>query len=254
MIIVALIAFLFGLCLIISLHELGHFMFAKKYGVLCYDYSIGMGPLIYGKKKGETQYGVRAIPLGGFVAMADGSVSNDLLEKDLEIGLNVDEDNNVIEIILNNVKDSTIKGKVVDKDIYCMDGKEPFITLDVNGEEITYKVKKDAMMYLKPKKAPMQIATYDRCFESKTKWQRFVMLFAGPGMNFLLAIFLFIIAGLLIGKASNKPVIGSLEEKITVKGKDYSAPAYAAGLRKGDKIIKINDKEVTKWNDISILD
>ena len=51
MIIVALIAFLFGLCLIISLHELGHFMFAKKYGVLCYDYSIGMGPLIYGKKK-----------------------------------------------------------------------------------------------------------------------------------------------------------------------------------------------------------
>ena len=45
-VVVALIAFLFGLCLIISLHELGHFMFAKKYNVLCYDYSIGMGPLI----------------------------------------------------------------------------------------------------------------------------------------------------------------------------------------------------------------
>ena len=102
-IVIALIAFLFGLCLIISIHELGHFMFAKKYNVLCYDYSIGMGTLIYGKKKGETTYGVRAIPLGGFVAMADGDAFNNVLEKDLEIGLNLDADNKVSEIILNKV-------------------------------------------------------------------------------------------------------------------------------------------------------
>ena len=254
MIFVALLAFLFGLCLIISLHELGHFMFAKKYNVLCYDYSIGMGPLIYGKKKGETQYGIRAIPLGGFVAMADGAMSNDILEKDMDLGLNVNEDNLVVEIILNNIKDSFIKGKVVDKDLYCEDGKAPFITLNVDGEEKTYEVKKDAMMYLKEKKPPMQIATYDRCFESKTKWQRFVMLFAGPGMNFILAIFLFVIAGLFIGKASNKPVIGSLSEKIDVKGTDYSAPAYAAGLRKGDKLVEVNGIEIKSWNDISVID
>ena len=253
MIVVAIIAFLFGLCLIISLHELGHFMFAKKYNVLCYDYSIGMGPLIYGKKKGETLYGIRAIPLGGFVAMADGSMANDFLSKDLEIGLNLDENNIVSEIIFNKVKEAQISGKIVDNDIYCEDGKTPFIILNTDGVETNYEVKKDALMYLKPKKS-MQIATYDRCFESKTNWQRFVMLFAGPAMNFILAFFLFILAGLLIGKASNKPIIGSIDDKITIQGKDYNSPAYAAGIRKGDKIVRINDKEITKWNDISIID
>ena len=251
-IVIALIAFLFGLCLIISIHELGHFMFAKKYNVLCYDYSIGMGPLIYGKKKGETQYGVRAIPLGGFVAMADGAIANDLLEKDLEIGLNVNEENIVTEIIFNDCMPANIKGKVVDKDIYCEDGKEPFIILDVDGTEINYKVDIMANVYLKKNK-PMQLAPYNRCFESKTKWQRFVMLFAGPGMNFILAIFLFIIAGLLVGKASNKPIIGSMEETYKIDKVEYKYPAFEAGLQKGDVITKINDKEVKSWNDIGVI-
>ena len=151
MIFLAILAFIFGLCLIISLHELGHFMFAKKYNVLCYDYSIGMGPLIYGKKKGETQYGIRAIPLGGFVAMADGSMANDFLTKDLEIGLNLDENNIASEIIFNKCKESQVVGKVVDNDIYCEDGKTPFIILNTDGTETNYEVKKDAMMYFKPK-------------------------------------------------------------------------------------------------------
>lgn len=252
MIIVALIAFLFGLCLIISIHELGHFMFAKKYGVLCYDYSIGMGPLIYGKKKGETTYGVRAIPLGGFVAMADGDAFNSLLEKDLEIGLNVNDNEEVTEIILNNSKEAMIKGKVVDKDLYCQEGNTPFITILTDDVEKKYNCVIDAVVYIKEKKK-MQIAPYNRCFESKTKWQRFVMLFAGPGMNFLLALFLFVIAGLLVGKPSNKPIIGSMEKTYSLDKIDYKYPAFEAGLQEGDEITKINGKEVKKWNDISLI-
>ncbi len=249
-IVIALIAFLFGLCLIISIHELGHFMFAKKYNVLCYDYSIGMGPLIYGKKKGETTYGVRAIPLGGFVAMADGDAFNNVLEKDLEIGLNLDADNKVSEIILNKVKESQIVGKIVDRDLYCEDGKTPFIILNVDGTETNYEVNRDAIVFIKPKKK-MQIAPYDRCFESKGKWPRFVMLFAGPGMNFLLAIFLFLIAGFFVGKPSNKPIIGSMSESFTMDKIEYATPVAAAGLKKGDKITKINGKAVETWKDIN---
>lgn len=252
-VVVALIAFLFGLCLIISLHELGHFMFAKKYNVLCYDYSIGMGPLIYGKKKGETTYGVRAIPLGGFVSMADGSLAQDYLQKDVEIGININEENKITDIILCKDRERMITGKVVERDIYCKEGNDPFITLNVDGVETRYECLIDASIWYKPKKK-IQLSPYNRCFESKTKWQRFVMLFAGPGMNFILAIFLFIIAGLLIGKQSNKPVIGSIEETFKLDKEDIEAPAYHAGLRKGDKIIKINDKVVEKWSDIDYLD
>ena len=43
---------------------------AKKFGVHVYEFSIGMGPKIFGKKKGETEYSLRAIPIGGYCQLA----------------------------------------------------------------------------------------------------------------------------------------------------------------------------------------
>ena len=64
--------FLFALLLsvIVSIHEFGHLVAAKIFGVYCKEYSIGMGPKIFSKKGKETEYSIRALPLGGFVAMA----------------------------------------------------------------------------------------------------------------------------------------------------------------------------------------
>ena len=76
-IITILIAILaFGV--IVFIHELGHFLFAKKAGVRIHEFAIGMGPKIYSFKKGETVYSIRLLPLGGYVAMEgeDGD-SND---------------------------------------------------------------------------------------------------------------------------------------------------------------------------------
>ncbi len=56
--------------LIIFVHELGHLLVAKKYGVYCHEFAIGMGPKLYSKQYGETLYSVRAIPIGGFVSLA----------------------------------------------------------------------------------------------------------------------------------------------------------------------------------------
>lgn len=55
--------------LIIGLHELGHFISAKLFGVKVNEFSLGMGPAIFKKKKGETKYSLRLLPIGGFVSM-----------------------------------------------------------------------------------------------------------------------------------------------------------------------------------------
>lgn len=74
--IIGIIAFLFMLSVIVVIHEFGHFMMAKKFGVYCNEFSIGMGPALYQKKGKETTFSIRAIPFGGYVMMAgeqDGS-------------------------------------------------------------------------------------------------------------------------------------------------------------------------------------
>ena len=69
-IIINLLLFVILLSVIVSLHELGHLISAKIFGVYCKEYAIGMGPKIWSYQGKETEYSIRAFPLGGFVAMA----------------------------------------------------------------------------------------------------------------------------------------------------------------------------------------
>jgi len=59
-----------GLALSIGLHELGHLLPAKLFGVKVGQYMIGFGPTLWSRKKGETEYGIKAVPLGGYISMA----------------------------------------------------------------------------------------------------------------------------------------------------------------------------------------
>lgn len=56
-------------CLLIFVHELGHFMVAKACGAQVNEFSLGMGPAIFKKQKGETLYSLRILPIGGYCAM-----------------------------------------------------------------------------------------------------------------------------------------------------------------------------------------
>lgn len=69
----------FVISLIVVFHEFGHYITAKKSGILVREFSIGFGPLLFGKQYGETLYCVRPIPLGGYVDLA-GMDENDELE------------------------------------------------------------------------------------------------------------------------------------------------------------------------------
>lgn len=58
-----------GVGLSIALHEVGHLVPAKRFGVRVTQYMVGFGPTVFSRKRGETEYGLKAIPLGGFVRM-----------------------------------------------------------------------------------------------------------------------------------------------------------------------------------------
>lgn len=64
-----LLSFIVVLGLLIFVHELGHFIFAKLFGVRVLKFSLGFGPKVFGRTIGETEYVVSAFPLGGFVKM-----------------------------------------------------------------------------------------------------------------------------------------------------------------------------------------
>lgn len=71
--------FVLVLGITILIHELGHFLFAKKFGVHVYEFSIGMGPKLFEfrRKNDETIYSIRAFPIGGFVQMAGEDINED---------------------------------------------------------------------------------------------------------------------------------------------------------------------------------
>lgn len=79
MILLAIVVFIIILGLLVFVHELGHFVMAKRAGMRVEEFGFGFPPRVFGIKKGETAYSINLIPLGGFVKIAgeDGSESND---------------------------------------------------------------------------------------------------------------------------------------------------------------------------------
>lgn len=232
-----IIIFILVLGTIILIHEFAHFYFARKADILCHEFAIGMGPIVYQKKKGETLYSIRAIPLGGYVSMAGEEVS-DFVKVGNNVGINLDENNNVKEIILRNEAKYDFIGVVVDKDLYG-DSSELYITLRIQGEEKRYSVNKNAMYILSPKKK-QQLSIAERSYENKTLWQRFKVVAAGPISNFLLAFVILFVIAFFIGKPNNNLILGEVSQN-----------ALSYGIKPEDTITKVNGTDVKTFDDLS---
>ncbi|MEA2557191.1 MAG: hypothetical protein QOG88_729 [Actinomycetota bacterium] len=70
------------LTILVSLHELGHLLVAKKFGFKIQEYFIGFGPKLWSMKRGEIEYGVKAIPGGGYVKIAGMNPYEEVAEAD----------------------------------------------------------------------------------------------------------------------------------------------------------------------------
>jgi regulator of sigma E protease len=158
-----ILAFVFVIGVLVFVHELGHYLAARRIGVRVLKFSLGFGPRIVGFTRGDTEYCVSVIPLGGYVKMA---------------GENADDPR--------------------------------------SGQ-------------------PDE-------FLSKTKWQRFQVLIAGPLMNIVLAVV--VLAVVLMQGADvpayleQPPVIGSIEP---------NSPAAKAGFAPGDRILTVDGRTVDTW-------
>ena len=64
-------------CFLIFVHEFGHFITAKAVGIKVNEFAIGMGPVLFRRKKGDTEYSLRALPIGGFVKMEGEEENSD---------------------------------------------------------------------------------------------------------------------------------------------------------------------------------
>ena len=244
--ILGVIVFILVLGIIVLIHEAGHFLIAKKSGILCHEFSIGMGPLIWQTKKGETMFSIRAIPFGGYVAMAGEEVEFDALKDVKNVKVIIDNDR-ITKIIINldNPKyESLPVYKILSYDLSgTLEGNEDELYLELESEDgavNTYIVDRCAMMNV-TKKEELQIAPKNRTFAYKPFWNRFFSVLAGPLMNFVLAVIVFFIMGVSFGYADTS----------STKVAEVSGPALEAGIENGDTIYSINGITLSDWNDLS---
>jgi regulator of sigma E protease len=163
-----LLAFSFVLGVLVFVHELGHFLLARWHGVRVLTFSLGFGPKLLSFRRGDTEYCLSAIPLGGYVKMA--------------------------------------------------------------GEN--------------PEDQPQGAADE---FLSKSKWQRFQILLAGPAMNMILAVLL-----LAVVLSQGDRVLAFLSRPAVIGVVQAGSAAERGGMLAGDQVIRINGREVSTWEDLEI--
>ncbi len=225
---------------LVFFHELGHFIFAKRAGILVREFAIGMGPKILGITKGETIYTVRLLPIGGYVRMAGEDMDNQIeLQPGYRVGLILNDDNTVQKLVLNqnNHYQNILFMEVERADL----SKELWIEgFDEDDQLKRFTVARNAVIVENGKETV--IAPYDRQFDSKSLGKRAMTIFAGPLFNFILAFFIFLILGLMQGIPTYEPVVTEVSN---------NSPAAQAGMQAGDLVTEINGQKIAVWDDLA---
>ncbi|GGX97476.1 M50 family metallopeptidase [Streptomyces minutiscleroticus] len=205
MMILGIVVFVVGLLISIAWHELGHLSTAKLFGIRVPQYMVGFGPTIFSRKKGETEYGVKAIPLGGYIRM---------------IGMFPPGPDGRVEARST----SPFRGMIEDARSAAFEELQP-------GDE-------------------------KRLFYTRAPWKRVIVMFAGPFMNLVLAVVIFFGVMMTFGVQTQTTTVGKIsdcviqqsENRTKCQDDDQAAPARAAGLKAGDKIVAFDGKAVTDWS------
>lgn len=207
---IGVIVLVLGLAVSIALHEIGHLLPAKLFGVRVGQYMIGFGPTLWSKRIGETEYGFKALPLGGFISMAG---------------------------------------------MYppAPEGAEP----GARRSRFFATMVQDA----RDANAETLIAADDRVFYKLPVWKRVIVMLGGPLMNLVLAVVLFTIALSGIGVQQGTTTVASVsqcvipasQQRDACTSTDPVAPAAAAGIQPGDRLVSIDGTPVATFADAAAI-
>src|SRR5690606_16827012 len=221
-------------------HELGHFLFAKRAGILVREFAIGFGPKLFSVFKGETLYSIRVLPLGGFVRMAGEDPETVEIPTGSKVTAERDESGRLVRIHLGDApaKGDAVVGKVMELDLE----RDLYLVLeDEEGQQKRYSVHPQAVIQ-RDEKNVLQIAPRDRQFGSKSVGQRASTILAGPVFNIILSMILFGVLTLMTG----------VETKVSIHKVNPDSPAEQAGLKAGDEIIAIDGKRIQNAEAVSM--
>ncbi len=233
------IAFIVIFGSLVFFHELGHFLFAKRAGIMVREFAIGMGPKIFGMMKGDTMYTLRLLPIGGYVRMAGDDFDSIELQPGYRVGLLLNQNNVVEKIILNQ---NSQHPNILFMEVERADLEHELWIEGYDEEEklVRYHVSRTAVVVENGKETI--IAPYDRQFNAKSVGKRAMTIFAGPLFNFILAFFIFLAIGLFQGIPTYEPVVTEVVE---------DGAANAAGLQAGDLVTAINGQPISTWQELS---
>lgn len=194
----------------IALHEIGHMVPAKLFGVKVTEYFVGFGKTIRSWRRGETEYGFKWIPLGGYVKLVG------MYPPDKQGHLKAASSNPVASMI---------------------DASRAAEWEDIRPEDD------------------------GRLFYQKKTWQKLIVMAGGPVMNLVLAFFILWGVGGIHGTWQATPVVDQVQECMvpadrgdqTCQPSDPKTPAYAAGLRTGDRVVAFNGTPITDWRQMQDL-
>ncbi len=230
-----ILAFIIVFGSLVFFHELGHFIFAKRAGILVREFAIGFGPKLFHAQKGETLYTIRLLPLGGYVRMAGEDFDSIELQPGYRVGLRTNENGEAIKLYLAETLD--------DPDVFYIQVERADLKHDMyiegyDEEEVWHRIEVSKEAMVVEQGETLRIAPYERQFESKSLGHRTMTIFAGPLFNFILAFFLFVAIGFIAGVPTNEPIIADVQEQSAAKD---------GGLQSGDYIVSVDGEPVEKW-------
>ncbi|MBO1510378.1 RIP metalloprotease RseP [Metabacillus bambusae] len=234
------IAFVLIFGALVFFHELGHLLLANRAGILCREFAIGFGPKILSFKKNETVYTIRLLPIGGFVRMAGEDPEVIEVKPGHNVGLLFNKENKVEKIILNN-KEKYPQARIIEVENADLEHSMFISGYEFGEEEYIKRFDVSETSYFIVDGQEIQIAPYNRQFQSKKVGQRIAAIFAGPLMNFLLAFVILFSLGLLQGAPVDDPKLGILTD---------DGSAKEAGLLEGDVIQSIEGQSTSSWEEV----